>query len=234
MGPPAPGYASPPGYPGSGPGSQGYRPGFGYPAPGSGPGSGYGPGYGPAYAYPPGFSGWGGPPPWKGAKLGRPSNGPGALAEPAKRLAARLLDGLIFTPFVFVLGAIVLLIAAPHFGPLFPASTSDTGPAPFPGFLWLELTLVAVTLFSQVVYLFYDAFCTVRWGRTPGKAILHLRPVKVDGRPLGWGSALGRAGATAAAGFLSWLGLIDPLWCLWDENRQCLHDKIVSTIVVQD
>lgn len=31
-----------------------------------------------------------------------------------------------------------------------------------------------------------------------------------------------------------WLGFLDPLWCLWDENRQCLHDKAADTIVVND
>src|ERR1700728_2068787 len=30
------------------------------------------------------------------------------------------------------------------------------------------------------------------------------------------------------------IGLVDPLWCLWDENRQCLHDKVSDTIVIND
>jgi len=137
-------------------------------------------------------------------------------------------------PFVVVVGAIVLVIAAPHFGPIFPSNQTDTGRNTFPGFLWIELTVMAVSLGCGLIYIVYDAFCTVRWGRSPGKAILHIRPLKTDGRPLGWGAALGRAGSYAASGLLSWVGMIDPLWCLWDENRQCLHDKIVSTIVVQD
>jgi uncharacterized RDD family membrane protein YckC len=28
--------------------------------------------------------------------------------------------------------------------------------------------------------------------------------------------------------------MLDPLWCVWDNNRQCLHDKAVGTIVVND
>jgi uncharacterized RDD family membrane protein YckC len=46
--------------------------------------------------------------------------------------------------------------------------------------------------------------------------------------------ALARAAAVTFAGFLSWLGLIDFLWCLWDENQQCIHDKVVDTVVISD
>jgi uncharacterized RDD family membrane protein YckC len=27
-------------------------------------------------------------------------------------------------------------------------------------------------------------------------------------------------------------GLVDALWCLWDSNRQCIHDKPANTVVV--
>jgi uncharacterized RDD family membrane protein YckC len=30
------------------------------------------------------------------------------------------------------------------------------------------------------------------------------------------------------------LGALDPLWCLWDDKRQCLHDKAAGTIVIND
>jgi uncharacterized RDD family membrane protein YckC len=36
------------------------------------------------------------------------------------------------------------------------------------------------------------------------------------------------------AGFLGWIGLLDPLWCLWDDKRQCLHDKVADSIVVNE
>src|SRR5580700_7597394 len=39
-----------------------------------------------------------GPPPWKGALLGRPALGPGALADPGRRLGARALDGAVLLP----------------------------------------------------------------------------------------------------------------------------------------
>jgi hypothetical protein len=33
---------------------------------------------------------------------------------------------------------------------------------------------------------------------------------------------------------LQWIGLVDSLWCLWDENVQCVHDKVVDTVVTSD
>jgi uncharacterized RDD family membrane protein YckC len=36
------------------------------------------------------------------------------------------------------------------------------------------------------------------------------------------------------SGLISWLGIINSLWCLWDPDRQCLHDKVADTIVVND
>jgi uncharacterized RDD family membrane protein YckC len=51
---------------------------------------------------------------------------------------------------------------------------------------------------------------------------------------LGWGRAFARAAIFWLAGFLGWIGLLDPLWCLWDGERQCLHDKVADSIVVND
>jgi hypothetical protein len=48
------------------------------------------------------------------------------------------------------------------------------------------------------------------------------------------GQAFGRAALPAAAALFGWVGLLDDLWCLWDEDRQCLHDKIVKTMVIND
>jgi len=64
---------------------------------------------------------------------------------------------------------------------------------------------------------------------------MHIRPIQVaDRATLGFLRALGRAGAVAMASALSWIGLIDYLWCLRDANGQCVHDKIVDTVVVTD
>jgi uncharacterized RDD family membrane protein YckC len=189
---------------------------------------------------PPGYPPPGYPPPpprwlWKGAALGRPPSGPGSLAEPLRRLGARALDYAIFLPVTLTATIVAVVLAAPHYGPLFPPQdNSSTGTGPVPGFLWLELTVVATSLVLGGLFLLYQAYCTVHWGRTPGKAILHIRPLKTDGRPVGAGAAVGREALYDLSLVVGMIGLIDPLWCLWDGDRQCLHDKVLSTIVVQD
>ncbi len=200
----------------------------------------------PGYAPPPGSypPGWYQPKPPKGWEFGLPSTGPGSVAPPVKRFLARLLDGLFFIPVSAAVIALAIVLSAPHYGPLFP--TRPTCPHQggayecpvnnqFPGFLWLELTIVAAGIVSTAAYVIADATITSHWQRTPGKAIMHIRPIHLTDRTaLGFWTALARAGAVSVAGFLSWIGLIDYLWCLWDPNGQCVHDKILDTVVVTD
>lgn len=155
-----------------------------------------------------------------------------------------MIDGLLSMPVMAVLATIAVLIAAPHIGPVFPADPycspeTPVGDCPssvqFPGFVWIELIVVGVALFTAGLAVVGDAAITARWGRTPGKALLKIRPVRARTRsPLSFWRALGRAAATAAATSMSWIGLIDPLWCVWDENSQCLHDMLADTIVISD
>jgi uncharacterized RDD family membrane protein YckC len=186
---------------------------------------------------PPPFYGSWGPPPWKGAQLGRPANGAGALANPGRRLAARALDGLLLAVLFAVILTVTLLVAAPHFGPIFPklyGNRNSTAAGPTPGFVWVYLTIFACSVATGISMVAYETVATVRYGRTLGKAWVHIRPVRIDGAALGWGRAFGRVAIYWAFGFLGWLGLIDPLWCLWDDKQQCLHDKVADSIVIND
>lgn len=176
------------------------------------------------------------PPPWKGAQYGRPPEGPGALANPGRRLAARVLDGLLVLPVFAILAGLAIAIVAPHAGPLFPKAdnTDPNATTPTPGFVWIYLVLVGVALLIGILFVAYETIATARYGRTLGKAWMRIRPVRIDGSPIGWGRSLGRVGLYWMSGFLSYIGLLDPLWCLWDGGRQCLHDKVVDTIVIND
>jgi uncharacterized RDD family membrane protein YckC len=179
--------------------------------------------------------GWGYPT-WKGAKLGRPAAGPGALANPGRRLAARVLDWLLLIPVFTLLVVVTLLIAAPHFGPIFPSFTETKSGVsqPTPGFLWVYLTVFGCAVATGLFMVAYETVATVRYGRTFGKAWLHIRPARVDGSALGWGRAFGRVAIYWVIGILGWVGLVDSLWCLWDDNHQCLHDKVADSIVIND
>jgi uncharacterized RDD family membrane protein YckC len=192
----------------------------------------------PAQWYPPGPHGYLLPaaPPWKGAQLGRPSSGPSALANPGRRLAARLLDALIMLPVLGVLLAIAISLVAPRAGPMFPRISDNPGATvPFPGIFWIELTVFGCIVATGFMMVAYETIMTARYGRTLGKAWLGIRPVRIRGGELGWGRALGRASIYwLALLILNWVGLLDDLWCLWDANQQCLHDKVVDSIVIND
>lgn len=181
-------------------------------------------------AYPWGF------PTWKGAEFGRPPSGPGSLADPGRRLCARLLDALVMIPVLAVLAAIAVAVVAPHAGPIFPAvnNSDPNARVPTPGFVWIYLAVFVAAAVAVIISAAYQVVATARYGRTLGKMWLDIRPLRTDGRTVGWGCAFGREAIYAVAHLLSWLGALDPLWCLWDANRQCLHDKVASTMVVND
>ena len=181
-----------------------------------------------------GFQGWWTAPQWKGSKLGLPPNGPGSLAEPGRRLGARLLDVLVLLPVFAVILTVALVLVIPHAGPIFPPLTATQNPSTPPGFIWIELTVIGTVLLMGVIMLAYETIATARYGRTLGKAWLHIRPLRTNAATLGWGRSFGRVVIYWLAGFFSGLGLLDVLWCLWDDNRQCLHDKVVDSIVIND
>lgn len=68
-------------------------------------------------------------------------------------------------------------------------------------------------------------------GRSPGKRLLGLRVIRLDGRPLRLWDAFERFsgfGAGVATGLLGFLQIY------WDPNRQAIHDKICATVVVRE
>jgi len=68
-------------------------------------------------------------------------------------------------------------------------------------------------------------------GRTPGKRLLNIRIVRLDGKPLGYWVSFERFGGYAASLFTGFEGF---LRILWDPNRQGLEDKLAETVVVID
>jgi uncharacterized RDD family membrane protein YckC len=84
---------------------------------------------------------------------------------------------------------------------------------------------------SYVVFLpcVMAIYCALFWllaGRTPGMAVLGLRVVRIDGRPVGGFSALLRGL------LLAYLPLV-ALWLIVDRRRQGLHDKAAGTTVIR-
>jgi hypothetical protein len=77
---------------------------------------------------------------------------------------------------------------------------------------------------------FYFSIFTAWWhGQTPGKRLLKIKVLKLDGSGLNlWESfeRYGGYGAGLATGLLGFLQIY------WDPNRQAIHDKISATLVI--
>ncbi len=79
--------------------------------------------------------------------------------------------------------------------------------------------------------LYFTFFVAVWRGRTPGKRLLRIRVVRLDGKPIGWWVAFNRFGGYAASIFTGLLGFFEMFW---DPNRQALHDRIAATVVIKE
>ena len=81
---------------------------------------------------------------------------------------------------------------------------------------------------SGLYFTFLTAFLR---GRTPGKRVLGIRVVRLDGNPLTYWVAFERFGGYAASLFTGMEGF---LRILWDRNRQSLEDKLAETVVIRE
>jgi uncharacterized RDD family membrane protein YckC len=77
--------------------------------------------------------------------------------------------------------------------------------------------------------LYFTSFLALWGGQTPGKRLLGLRVIRLDGKPIGWWLAFERFGGYAASLSTGTLGFLQ---ILWDRNRQGLHDKAAETVVI--
>ena len=68
-------------------------------------------------------------------------------------------------------------------------------------------------------------------GQTPGKRLMGVRVVRLDGNPVTWWHAFERAGGYAAGVATGTLGFVQVYW---DANRQAIHDKVAGTVVIRD
>jgi uncharacterized RDD family membrane protein YckC len=92
-----------------------------------------------------------------------------------------------------------------------------------------DAALQRLAIAYYVVMTLYYWYFNVR-GRTPGKRVVKLRLVGVDGRPPGVWRALLRAAAVQISAFF-WLGY---MWAAWDPQTQTWHDKWSRTWVVRE
>lgn len=90
--------------------------------------------------------------------------------------------------------------------------------------------LIAPILSLTIAILFYRHYWVKRGGQTPGAKMLAIKVTKEDGSALDFGSMLARYLSNFLSSIVFYLGY---LWMLWDDKKQCWHDKIAKTIVVE-
>ncbi|MER6235033.1 RDD family protein [Streptomyces clavifer] len=190
---------------------------------------------------PPGGSPYGGeqpPPPYDRGPYGGggpyggvdPLAGMPPLAEPGKRILARLIDFLVISIPLY-------LISLPFGGAV--DVTSDNGDDDFGDAISNSYSghQLIWSLIALVVYVAYDTYLTHKDGRTLGMRLLKMRVAMLnDGSVPDTGSALMRA-------VVLWLPALLCCPCLWwlinivlmftdKPYRQGLQDKAAKTVVV--
>ena len=118
---------------------------------------------------------------------------------------------------------------------LFGASTPDTTnpnpPISLVSWVWFWAWLATSTLFVV-----YPVWFISRRGQTPGMKKMQIRLLHMDAegrlenitQNQAWGHAL----AAAACWLLCFLWVLDYLWPLGDQRRQCIHDKAAHTYAI--
>jgi uncharacterized RDD family membrane protein YckC len=95
-------------------------------------------------------------------------------------------------------------------------------------FGWIYNPLTGSLVALVFILLYYSLFLTLL-GQTPGKLLLGVRVLTVDGHRVSFGRAVLRTFAYIICMVPLFLGFI---WVLIDDQRQGWHDKIARTYVV--
>ncbi len=133
-----------------------------------------------------------------------------AFGGAGERLVAYIVDALIITGLLILVGLAGLLLA----------------------FVLPILALLVWFLGGLAVGLGYFPYFWVKSGQTPGLRMFQMRVVRdQDGGPIGVGSALLRLfGLYVLDGLVLYLGFI---WIFIDKRKRCWHDLIAGTVVVK-
>ena len=169
------------------------------------------------------------------APYGAPAPIAGERAGFGIRLGGFLLDGLLYglLGLVFLIPAIALGIGA--FDDCVWLTSDDTAelicpPGEPDGGMLAAAIGLGIVGYLLVFFIYLRALA--KKGQTWGRKVVGIKVVgETTGEPLGYGRALGR---TLFAGLISaQIFYIGYLWMLWDDKKQTLHDKVVSSIVIR-
>ena len=177
-------------------------------------------GYYPNYPPPPG-PGYNPYPPMYGYGVAPALYQPGQFAGIGKRFWANLLEGVLM-----VAGAIpgvVVLIIGIAIADSSRRSEQESGAV-------LALMGVLVMIVGYVAVFFYNVYLLGRDGASLPKRWLGIAVLDRQGRPIGFGKALGRE---FLKGLFANATIILLMWPLWDREKQALYDKLVDANVYE-
>ena len=152
-----------------------------------------------------------------------PGEGPMEYGGFFQRWISSIVDSLILMvivfPISFVIGFAYGIVKVGMFGQGYVGDLSDI------------LFRLAMQFLSFLVGLFYYALQESSDSRaTPGKKMMGLAVVNLDGGKVTFGQAIGRYFGKLLSGVILGIGfLIQP----FTEKRQALHDILASTLVVK-
>ena len=70
-------------------------------------------------------------------------------------------------------------------------------------------------------------------GQTPGKQMMGLRVVRIDGSTAGWGLMFGRGFCKFLSSCIPFGYIISFVMMLMDDQRRAIHDRMVKTLLVR-
>ena len=112
-----------------------------------------------------------------------------------------------------------------------PVMPEPVNPKVYKGLAWLKGLVEDLGLGFGWAAFYFTMFTALWYGQTPGKKLFNIRVIQLDGTPLSVWDSFGRYGGYGA-GIAT--GLLGFAQIFWDPNRQAIHDKISSTIVIND
>jgi uncharacterized RDD family membrane protein YckC len=132
-----------------------------------------------------------------------------------QRLVAAVIDAVIVVVLSLILGAIASFVILIIAGIVTPQQSVPTD----------FVVALCVAVFSVGYYVWSWS----KSGQTAGKALLGIKVIGTDGKPVSGGKAFLRYIGYIVSGIVISLGF---LWITFDRKRQGWHDKIAGTYVV--
>jgi uncharacterized RDD family membrane protein YckC len=100
------------------------------------------------------------------------------------------------------------------------------------GYTQNDTVISLIAIVSFVLSLAYYIYFIGNKGQTPGKMILRIKVVRLDGvSKVGYGKAFIRE---VLGKFVSSIAfMFGYFWMIWDKKKQTWHDKMAKTVVVK-